>query len=147
MAADITVRVRLLNNKNEVLLILEKGGKEVRKSDGTSFPKPEGWGLPGGRVQPNETPLEAAHRELREEAGVFADIDDEPIKTVVSEDGSHEVRCFAARNPRGEARPHEPFIIAAEWVDHRLAYNSLPYHGRHIRIYNSHEPLIHCRAR
>ncbi|MBP7074498.1 MAG: NUDIX hydrolase [Rhabdochlamydiaceae bacterium] len=40
------------------------------------------WGIPGGKVEPNEKPLEAALRELAEEAGIIANKDS--LKTVAS---------------------------------------------------------------
>lgn len=38
----------------------------------------EGWFVPGGAVEPNETPKEAAHREIQEETGLNATIN-EPL--------------------------------------------------------------------
>jgi 8-oxo-dGTP pyrophosphatase MutT (NUDIX family) len=35
---------------------------------------PHDWVLPKGRIEPNETPEEAARREVREEAGVDAEV-------------------------------------------------------------------------
>jgi 8-oxo-dGTP diphosphatase len=32
------------------------------------------WAFPGGRLEPDETPIDAAHRELFEETGVKADL-------------------------------------------------------------------------
>lgn len=142
-AASKTVRVRLLNKKNEVLLVLEKAGKIITKTDGTSFPKPAGWGLPGGRVRSDETPLEAAIRELREEVNLTAAIASEPVEIVRSEDGRHEIWLFAAEDPEGEIATTETYIIAARWIDWKLAYGTLKFQNQEYAIYQSHMRMIH----
>lgn len=40
------------------------------------------WGIPGGKVEKNETPLQAVIRETKEETGL--DISDQPIETLKS---------------------------------------------------------------
>ena len=56
------VAVILLNNRNEVLLQLRDNNPKI------SFANL--WTLPGGVVEPDETPEQAAHRELTEETGL-----------------------------------------------------------------------------
>mgnify|MGYP003122012037 FL=1 len=50
--------VVLLNDKNETLILL--------RPDAASW-SPNKWGYPGGRIEPGETPVEAATRETLEE--------------------------------------------------------------------------------
>lgn len=53
----------IVSSKTELLLI--------QRSDSSSF-EPGTWGLPGGSLEPGETIVECALRELREETGLVA---------------------------------------------------------------------------
>jgi mutator protein MutT len=57
------VSAALLLDTQRRVLVRRRGAKE---------PLPTFWELPGGRVQPGETPSHAATRELREEVGISA---------------------------------------------------------------------------
>ena len=50
--------VVLLNEKNETLILLRPAAAKW---------SPNTWGYPGGRIEPGESPLDAAARETREE--------------------------------------------------------------------------------
>jgi 8-oxo-dGTP diphosphatase len=58
-----------------VLLIDRNGALLMQHRDGHARISPNQWGIPGGRIEPGETPIVAAHRELLEETGlVVADL-------------------------------------------------------------------------
>lgn len=55
--STIGVKAFIVNDKHEILLV--------------EHTYMHGWHLPGGGVSPNETPLEAVIREVREETGII----------------------------------------------------------------------------
>lgn len=55
-----------------VLLVDRTGGILLQHRDEHAPGDALKWGLPGGRIEPGETPLQAARRELFEEAGLTA---------------------------------------------------------------------------
>ncbi len=59
---DSVAKVAILNAEGRVLIL--------RRSD-TARHRPLGWDLPGGKVDPGETPLIAVKREAQEEAGLI----------------------------------------------------------------------------
>jgi 8-oxo-dGTP pyrophosphatase MutT (NUDIX family) len=55
-----------------VLLVDPSGAVLLQHRDEHAPASPNQWSLPGGRIEPGETPQEAARRELLEEAGLTA---------------------------------------------------------------------------
>ena len=88
------------------------------------------WEFPGGKVDPGETPVEALHRELREELGVRVELGDE---LTGPDDGGwiitdrHVLRLWWAVVADGEPRPlveHDELrwlgrddLLDVDWLD------------------------------
>jgi 8-oxo-dGTP diphosphatase len=76
------------------------------------------WEFPGGRVEPGESPEDAARRELTEETGLVAGTL-EPLVVVVHDyvERSLRLHVFLAREPRGELRIDVPREVAWRRLD------------------------------
>ncbi|MDT8386437.1 MAG: NUDIX hydrolase [Thiogranum sp.] len=81
------------------------------------------WELPAGKIDQPESPLQTAHRELQEEAGLTAQ-DWRPLGSFFSTPGfcDERVHLYMARdlqNVDSNLHPHE--VIEVHWIDYRDA--------------------------
>ena len=85
-----------------------------RKDDPTKF------GLPGGKVEPGETDVEALVREVREETGFTVSTEDAQavFLRVCNGDVDFETVTYYVSTLAGEPHTEEPVVIA--WVDPRV---------------------------
>jgi 8-oxo-dGTP diphosphatase len=83
-----------------VLLVDRQGRILMQHRDARAKTSPNQWGFPGGKIEPGESAVEAAHRELLEETGLRApDLIPFGVFTrpsVSSADGEVEVSVFCA---------------------------------------------------
>lgn len=94
--------------RDEVLLV-QRG-----KAFGRGF-----WSLPGGRIEPGETAVEAAVRELLEETGITAQLDylagDFELE---GPRARYIISCWTGRYVAGVAGARSD-VLAVQWLDHR----------------------------
>jgi 8-oxo-dGTP pyrophosphatase MutT (NUDIX family) len=91
-------------------------------------------GLPKGHVDPGETPLQAAEREVREETGIVA----EPVRELgearywYRRDGhtiSKAVSFFLFSYLEGDTADHDDEVEEARWIGLREAQTALSHAG------------------
>lgn len=81
--------------KRDKKILLGVRGKEPEKGK---------WILPGGGVKEHETPEEAVKREIFEETGIEAHVE-ESIGVYRTEDGTREIHYYWANYVSGKIRP------------------------------------------
>jgi 8-oxo-dGTP pyrophosphatase MutT (NUDIX family) len=91
-------------------------------------------GLPKGHVDPGETPPVAAEREVREEAGVEADLVRKlgDVRYFYQRDGRRIfklVTFYLFRYRRGDPADHDDEVEEARWMPLEEAARSLSYRG------------------
>lgn len=118
------------------------------KERGARKPKPRGWGLPGGHTKEDESPRDAASRELWEEAWVHALLSEDPILTI-PQGKNHTVMVFLGTNPVGKFKPQDPDILAVDWVDWTLLSPGHSFYGNYKgeKVYDSHIEYIYKYVR
>ncbi|MEZ5211798.1 MULTISPECIES: NUDIX hydrolase [unclassified Gordonia (in: high G+C Gram-positive bacteria)] len=106
MKTVVAASAVLVDDDGRVLLV--KRGHEPEKGH---------WSVPGGRVEPGETPAQAAVREVREETGLDVRVGDELWTAIVpfGDDSRYEVHDFAATVLGGELRSGDD-ADDARWV-------------------------------
>lgn len=103
-------------------------------------------GLPKGHIDPGENALEAATREVREEAGVVAEriADLGEVRYWYRREGrtiSKSVVFFLFRYVSGDVSDHDDEIVQARWIDLREAHDELSYDGEQSMIQRAIELL------
>jgi 8-oxo-dGTP diphosphatase len=84
-----------------VLLVDGRGRVLMQHRTADAKVSPNQWAFPGGRIEPDEQPIDAAHRELFEETGIRVDRL-EPYwygtrRSVFTPDGLVEINAFCGR--------------------------------------------------
>ena len=91
-------------------------------------------GLPKGHVDPGETPEQAAAREVREEAGIEADLVEKlgDVRYFYQRDGRRilkRVSFFLFAYRRGDPADHDHEVEEARWMPLAEAARALSYRG------------------
>ena len=114
------VVVRRFRGRPFIVAVRLKGGKVLA--------------LPKGHIDPGENAAQAAEREVREEAGVVAEIDEKlgDVRYWYQRDGQRVLKVvsfFLFRYSSGSVDDHDDEVESAEWVALEDAPRLLSYKG------------------
>lgn len=106
--------------------------------------------LPKGHVDPGETPPQAAEREVREEAGVEAELLEKlgDVRYWYQRDGQRiaKVVSFYLFDYRaGDPDDHDAEVEEARWMPLKEAAERLTYRGEREMVRRAHERVARTR--
>ena len=120
----------IINDEGKILLIKHNKGH---------------WAFPKGHVEENETEVETALREIKEETNLKVDIN-EKIREITTyspkENVIKDVIYFAATNPQGEVKLQEEEVSEYAWLDLEESLNTITHDDDKrilINIYNQYK--------
>lgn len=123
------------------IAVVEHGGRYLVGRRPTGVALAGKWEFPGGKLQPGESPAEAAVRECREETGLGVEIVGQfPPHTETYDHGTVELHFFDCR-VINESLPTSPF----QWIERTsLADLDFPSGNRDLlRILLGHDESSH----
>lgn len=88
------------------------------------------WGFPKGHVEGNETEIQTAMREIKEETNIDVKIDETKryVMNYVTDKGKNkDVVLFLAKQVGGELKKQEEEILEIEWLNYEEALQKLSY--------------------
>lgn len=106
----------IIIDNNKVLLMYEKN---------QNF-----WGFPKGHVEPNETEIETAKREVKEEVGLIVKVDENKryeSKYKIGEDREKTCIFFLAKPITHNIKNQESEVLESGWFSFDEALNILPH--------------------
>jgi 8-oxo-dGTP diphosphatase len=112
----VSVGVVIFDDRERILLL-----------DHVLRPK-SGWGIPGGFINANEQPEQAAHREIREETGL--ELKNVKLWRIETKKLHVEMIFFAEGYGKAEVKSRE--IKEAKWFESNDLPKDLPFIQKHI---------------
>lgn len=121
MKMNVDARVLLLDERGWILLVRDKS-KPIVKPNGESFTKLEGWGMPGGRSEPEDKDeIATAEREVLHEIGIFPEIN---VKIRVEKQRPDHLKvAFIGYPTSGTIKIDPEEILEARWFPRRVLYD------------------------